>query len=139
MGWIYASYDDIQKEYGAVNPKTITQAEQSLIGETDTYDCYLRGECYGYIVEKDGIEIDSCWGFLGDLREMISDMKEYVPKEYQHLFDHIDYGCMEYSENETAWRAAQEKPSIRTQLAGLKGKDVPKPEQTKAHSAPELG
>ena len=36
-------------------------------------------------------------------------------------------------------QAAQGKPSIRTQLAGLKGKDVPKPEQTKARSAPELG
>ena len=66
----------------------------------ETYDCYLRGECYGFIIEKNGEEIDSCWGFLGDLREVREDMKNYVSDEEKHLFDNIDYCCMEYAENE---------------------------------------
>lgn len=34
-------------------------------GEVETYDLYLRGECYGYeIIHEDGTE-DSCGGFLG--------------------------------------------------------------------------
>lgn len=100
VGWTYASYDEIKKEYGVVNTENIEKAEQMLINETDTYDDYLRGNSYGYIIEQDGVEVDSCWGYLGDLREMISEMKSSVDKEFQHLFDHVDYCCMEYDESE---------------------------------------
>lgn len=132
VGWIYASYDDIQKEFGGVNPETVEKAKQLLISETNTYDDYLRGECYGYTIEKNGAEVTSCWGYLGDLRKMVSEMKSGVDKEYQHLFDHIDYDCMEYIE---------EKPSVRKQLAALKSQtnNIMPPEQVKIHSAPELG
>ena len=100
VGWIYASFDDIKKEFGNTDKDSIDKAENLLIGEVETYDSYLKGECYGFIIEQDGCEVDSCWGFLGDLRERLLDMKENVPDEYQHLFDHIDYGCMEYFEGE---------------------------------------
>jgi len=99
VGWIYASHDEIKKEYGNIDNETLEKAKQLLISETETYDNYLRGNSYGYIIEQDGIEVDSCWGYLGDLREMIAEMKLSVSEEYQHLFDHVDYCCMEYSEN----------------------------------------
>ena len=99
VGWTYASYNEIKNEYETVNAETIEKAKQRLIDETETYDNYLRGNSYGYIIEKDGEEIDSCWGYLGDLKEMISEMKSGVDDELQHLFDHVDYCCMEYSEN----------------------------------------
>ena len=100
VGWIYASYNEIEKEYGTLSADTIEKAETRMIGDVETYDCYLRGECYGFIIEKNGEEIDSCWGFLGDLREVREDMKNYVSDEEKHLFDNIDYSCMEYAENE---------------------------------------
>ena len=59
----------------------------------------MRGDCYGYIIEKDGEEADSCWGYLGDLREVIKSMQSGVDKEFQHLFDHVDYCRMDYEEN----------------------------------------
>jgi hypothetical protein len=40
--------------------------DQALRGEVAEYDAYLCGECYGYVVERDGEHLDSCWGFLGD-------------------------------------------------------------------------
>lgn len=131
VGWIYASYDDIQKELGGVNSETLEQAKQILTGETSAYDDYLRGECYGYTIEKNGVEVDSCWGYLGDFREMVSEMKSGVDKEYQHLFDHIDYDCMEYIE---------EKPSIRKQLAALKAQanNIIPPEQPQPRPSLEL-
>lgn len=140
VGWIYASYDDIQKKLGGVNSETLEQAKQILIGETNAYDDYLRGECYGYTIEKNGVEVESCWGYLGDLREMVSEMKSGVDEEYQHLFDHIDYCCMEYSEDENTERAAQEKPSIRKQLDMLKSQtnNVVPPEHIKTRSAFEI-
>ena len=36
---------------------------QIIEAEVDTYNSYLSGDVYGYVVEKDGEQIDSCWGF----------------------------------------------------------------------------
>ena len=136
IGWIYASYDDIQKELGGVNSETLEQARQILIGETSTYDYYLCGECYGYTIEKNGVEVDSCWGYLGDLREMLSEMKSGVSKEYQRFFDHIDYGCMEYVEDEHSEKAT--KPSIRKQLTE-QAKEPKTATKAPKRTEPELG
>lgn len=136
VGWIFAGHDKIKNEYGAVNEETLKQAKQLLISETETYDNYLRGECYGYVIEKDGEEVDSCCGFLGDFKEMLSEMKAGADKEYRCLFDHIDYGCMEYAEYEPGDKAA--KPSIRKQLTE-QAKEI-KPEQKSVkRTEPELG
>ena len=57
-----------------------------LQGEVETYDQYLRGEVYGYEIEKDGEFQDSCWGYFGDPQEyMLSECKRiidecYIPK-----------------------------------------------------------
>lgn len=140
VGWIYASYDDIQREFGGVNSETLEKAKQVLRSEASTYDDYLRGECYGYTIEKNGVEVESCWGYLGDLREMVSEMKSGVDKDYQHLFDHIDYGCMEYTEDENTRRAAREKPSVRKQLTTLKSRtnNIMPPEQSQTRPSLEL-
>ncbi len=37
-----------------------------LIAEVELYDMYLTGETYGFrIVDDEGNELDSCWGFYG--------------------------------------------------------------------------
>ena len=99
VGWIYASYEEIEKEYGAVNQEALEKAKNLLRGEVQIYDHYLCGECYGYIIEENGKETDSLWGFFGDLRDVLEDMKSNAAEEHQHLFDHVDYCVMEYSEN----------------------------------------
>ncbi len=99
VGWTYASHKEIAQAYGNLDKETLGIAENILIGETNTYDSYLRGECYGYTIEKDGKEVDSCWGYLGDLREVIKSMQSDVGEEFHHLFDHVDYCKMEYEEN----------------------------------------
>jgi hypothetical protein len=42
------------------------KAEDILRGEIVSYDAYLGGRVYGYVIERDGEEIDACWGFVGD-------------------------------------------------------------------------
>lgn len=58
-----------------VTPEVVRGAEASLKLEVETYDEYLRGKCYGYVLSKvltcdhgheHEEELDSCWGFLGD-------------------------------------------------------------------------
>lgn len=137
VGWIYASYEDIRENYGDTNAAMLEKIKQQLITETSVYNDYLCGEFYGYVIEKNGDVVDSCRGFKGDLQTVIKDMQSCVNKEFQHLFDHVGYDCMEYSEDK-AVNKKQEKPSVRQQLNSLKSKEKSAPKQTKARNEPEL-
>jgi len=61
-------------EYGGkiVSAKMKGHCQKVALDEVDTYDKYLRGEMYGFIVRADGEEIESCWGFF-DLEEAKAD------------------------------------------------------------------
>lgn len=70
VGWIYVEIDKALKEWGGLgglsNAEQIAKIEEYLKGEVKTYDDYLTGQVYGYVVEdEDGNHIDSCWGFFG--------------------------------------------------------------------------
>ena len=90
VGVIYATREMVQKEFGAVNASTMERAKKLLIAETETYDLYLRGECYGFRIYEDGVEIDSCWGYLGWFSEVIKEIRGNVPAEYAELFDQLE-------------------------------------------------
>ncbi len=47
--------------------------------EVDTYNQYLSGDVYGYIISKDSEQIDSCWGFYGteDVEEQAKSVVDY--------------------------------------------------------------
>lgn len=68
VGFIYVSLEDVHSEFDAkrVSPKMRVRAEELLRSEIATYHDYISGNVYGYSVEKDGEEIDACWGFSGD-------------------------------------------------------------------------
>lgn len=79
VGWIYISHENIKKEWGDPSlPENLELAKKCLKAETETFDDYLTGNVYGYVVSKnvsppdtdeDDIEweeIESCWGFYGD-------------------------------------------------------------------------
>jgi hypothetical protein len=79
VGWIVCDPETIEKEFNGDRDL----AEKCLIAEVATYDDYLTGNVYGFIVEErelledwdqdddEGWEhVDSCWGFYGyDPRE----------------------------------------------------------------------
>jgi len=71
VGFIYATKEEIEKEYGEVSEGTYKKAIALLEGEVETYDCELTGEVYGCVVEhynkkKEQIKEDSCWGYFGE-------------------------------------------------------------------------
>lgn len=69
VGFIYISREKIRKEYSVkrISPKLLKRVEDYLRGEVETYNMYLRGEVYGFVIEDpDGEKLDSCWGFYGD-------------------------------------------------------------------------
>ena len=93
VGWIYCTADTIRHEWGKGKKSRITkamreQAEKCLRQEVETYDDFLTGQVYGYVVRQPIIdecgddtgegEEDSCWGFYGldDCREEAKSIAE---------------------------------------------------------------
>ncbi len=93
VGYIYADRDAIEKTYGTVTKESVAQAEKALAGEVDSFDCYLRGECYGFRLYEMGEEIDSCWGFLGELEDIREDLRCSIPAECRALVDQLESTC----------------------------------------------
>jgi len=62
-----------------------------LESEVNTYDNYITGNCYGFQLYKDGEQIDSCWGFLGDTDDIKEDIKAHLEEAARGLVDDLDY------------------------------------------------
>lgn len=92
VGWIYVSKEDALKEFGGekMTGAIKEKAEGLMRSEVAAYDCYLRGECYGFELYKDGELSDSCWGFMGDFNEVCKDMADYLPDECRGMMDHLE-------------------------------------------------
>lgn len=55
-----------------------------MVAEVETYDQYLTGDVYGYVIEsEDGTVDDSCWGFFG-LDHCIGEAKEAAKLEAEY-------------------------------------------------------
>ncbi len=68
VGFAYVSRATALTEWGGkiMSKNVRAKAEACLRAEIEEYDLYLRGECYGYVIETpDGEHVDSCWGFIG--------------------------------------------------------------------------
>ena len=98
VGWIYVTHDEIVKEYGSLE---IEKARSVLEAEVQAYDQYLRGNIYGFeLKEKVKCEccghieyenIDSCYGFYGDLNELKEQLKSHLDKKYADLIDKLEW------------------------------------------------
>lgn len=81
VGFIWVTAKKIKEVYGKLDDATRATAEASLKAEVETYDQYLTGDVYGFIVAKaddEDDQEDSCWGFFG------SDLEE------NGILDHLD-------------------------------------------------
>ena len=91
VGWIYADYDMVKKEYDDVTPETIARAESLLQSEVKEYDFYLTGQCYGYKLYEGEAQKDSCWGFLGDINDVTKHIQDYLPSECKNIVDSLEF------------------------------------------------
>ena len=68
VGYIHVDLVAIRAEHRCkrVSPALRRAVEDQLQQEVAVYDDYLTGNCFGYVVEKDGDQVDACWGFIGD-------------------------------------------------------------------------
>lgn len=99
VGWIYARCDEAKAKFG-YDDIDIEKIKKHLKDEVKTYDQYLRGDCYGFVLERkircehcgetEREVLDSVWGFYGSDPEK-NGMKDYLPEKYHHLFEKLDY------------------------------------------------
>jgi len=68
VGCIYVDFETIKKEYNVkrISKKLIEKVKNLMIAEVETYDNYISGSVYGYMIETpEGDEEGGCWGFYG--------------------------------------------------------------------------
>lgn len=88
VGWIFISHEKAVEEWGKkrFTKKVEERAIRYLEGEVKTYDNYLTGQVYGFIVEdEDGEHIDSCWGFYPEEKDKTG--YDYCLKEARDIVD----------------------------------------------------
>jgi hypothetical protein len=91
VGYIYITAEKMREEYSVkrISAKLRERVAGYLKGEVETYDEYLTGQVYGYVVaelepqdedesleleDREGDQLDSCWGFYG-LEHCIAEAK----------------------------------------------------------------
>ena len=91
VGLIFVTKADVLKEYKAkkLTKELLERVHKVLEAEVDTYDQYLSGQVYGYVIEDThGDRVDSCWGFYG---------WDYVKEEARsvaaHYAEKVGAGC----------------------------------------------
>lgn len=91
VGWIYVSKEDMLKEFGGTKMTSAIRqkAENLLRSEVAVYDAYLRGECYGFELYKNGSLEDSCWGFIGSIKNVCKDIDDYLPDECRGMTEYL--------------------------------------------------
>jgi len=66
-----------------ISPKRKNQCMEIMRGEIETYDQYLRGDVYGFVLEDSkGNHLDSCSGFFGSnphKNGMAENLSEKIP------------------------------------------------------------
>ncbi len=110
VGYIYITHDRIKKEMATpvgkkknpslraikkITPKVVARTESLLRGEVETYDDYLVGDVFGYIVEKDGEQVDSCWGYY----------PEHSPLRGKEDYDY----CLKEARGVVDWKIKESK------------------------------
>jgi len=68
IGFVFISKKKIREEYSVkrISPKILKQTIKVIQEEIETYDQYLRGDIYGYVIDgPDEENMNSCWGFYG--------------------------------------------------------------------------
>jgi len=101
IGWAYVTAE-LAVEMGS-GQESVETFERYIREDVKTYDDYLSGDCYGYLVEgRDGDVLESCWGFYGDL--------EYVRSEARAAAENVDDPTIERAAEELAGRATYAGP-----------------------------
>jgi hypothetical protein len=89
VGYILVEHEKVLKEYGRKRmSRALREKVRNILqSEVEEYDQYLTGDVYGYVIERDGEHIESCWGFYGARPH---DHDDYMRKEIDSMVEHVN-------------------------------------------------
>ncbi len=98
VGFIYTKRTDYIKEFGTKKNVKNSVIEESLRGHLETFDTWVRGEVYRFLIEdaETGEVLDSCGGFYGDdyAEDMVEDINYeeygYTKEEMIELIENTE-------------------------------------------------
>ena len=98
VGVIYVAKDKAREEWPEADENdSYKRAIKCLVSEVETYDQYLTGDVYGYMLEGPDGEEDSCWGYFGyeyAQEEASSVLEWHVNKANKRgRYSHTTYIC----------------------------------------------
>ncbi len=93
LGFIYVTKQQIYKDYSVkrISPKLLATITNILNNELELYDHYLQGYCYEYRIYDNNECIDSCGGFLGELKDIKIQIREQIDPSLWKQLDAIKY------------------------------------------------
>jgi hypothetical protein len=96
VGFIYLPKEAAFNEYGwkRMSPKRTEKVMEILTAEVTVYDQYLTGDVWGFQLNVEDEETDSCWGFFGSdpetngiLDHLCDDAKKLVQtQQYERVY-----------------------------------------------------
>lgn len=100
LGYIYATYEEIRKEYGIkyVTKTIIEKVEKVLKSEVAVYSRYLNGEVYGWMVstlEDPEEQLDSVWGYYDCPAEVLKEGRDHVDWLIKDKAEHAELAKLE--------------------------------------------
>ena len=85
LGIVFMTAADIRETYmhKIATADARSRSRDLMKGEIESLDDYLTGNVWGYVVkDADGNDLDSCWGFVGDM--------EYCQKEAEEAASYYE-------------------------------------------------
>ena len=84
LGFVLVDREKVLREFGKkrLTRQLRQRIEQIIEGEVKTYNQYLSGNVYGFVISRDGTQVDSCWGFYGQ-DDCLSEAKSIVDYEVE--------------------------------------------------------
>lgn len=64
-GFMWLTKEDIEKFGWKKTKGWKSRAKKDAEVVISEFNKWLAGDCWGYVIERDGEELDSCWGFIG--------------------------------------------------------------------------
>lgn len=80
VGFIYVTSESVKKAYNIefITPEIIVKAVEALDVEVSIYNRYLQGDVYGYTIEHNGTELESCWGYYTTVEEVMTEAESVL-------------------------------------------------------------
>jgi hypothetical protein len=97
VGWIFFTEEKLREQWCLTADEPITdeiraKAIECLEGEVKEYSAYLEGDCVGWVVERNGEVVDSCWGYLDYYAQ-----KDYIKSEANAVAEHEQKNAADYA------------------------------------------